>query len=83
MKLVLGHTPNNKKWTIEHKVASFATHIMPKENYRFIKPQNGPTFNEHVAQSLHVSLGKAPLAFIHMSTRHVSHDINNIKTIVL
>jgi hypothetical protein len=83
MKLILGHTPNNKKRTIELEVTSLTTHIMPRANYRFIEPQNGPTFHEYFAQNLHVSLGKVPPAFIHPSTCHVSHNTNNIKTIVL
>jgi hypothetical protein len=67
----------------EPEIASLATHIMPRTNYRFIEPQNDPTLHEHVAQILHVSLSKAPLTFVHLSTRHVSHNTSNIKIIIL
>ncbi len=30
---------------------------MPRTNYRFVKPQNGPTPHEHVVQGPHIALG--------------------------
>jgi hypothetical protein len=48
MMPILDHTPYTKKQIIEPIVASHATNIMPKTNYRFVGLQNGPTPYEHV-----------------------------------
>jgi hypothetical protein len=48
MVLKFGHTPHTMKHIIELVVVSPNTNIMYEMNYRFIKPQNGPTFHEHI-----------------------------------
>jgi hypothetical protein len=57
MKPIFDHTPHIKKQIVEHVVASRATNIVLGANYRFVKPQNDPTFHEHVIQGLHVAMG--------------------------
>jgi hypothetical protein len=68
MMPVFNHTPHTKKQIVEHVVASHATNIVPRANYRSIGPQNDPTFHEHVIQGLHVALGMVLLILAHLST---------------
>jgi hypothetical protein len=64
----LNHTPHIMKHIIKHVVASSIMNIVPKTNYMFIEPQNGPTINEHATQGLHVIMGKAKPTFVHLAT---------------
>jgi hypothetical protein len=57
MMPVFNHTPQIEKQTTEPIVAPHATNTMFGTNCRSIKPQNGPTFHEHVVQGLHTTLG--------------------------
>ncbi len=41
---------------------------MLEANYRFVKPQNDSTFHEHIAQGLHVVMGKTQFVFVNSST---------------
>ncbi len=68
MMLVLDHTPHIEKQTIKFVIASHATNIMPRTNYRFVEPQKGPTFHEHDIQGPHVALGMVLPILAHLST---------------
>ncbi len=64
----LNHTPYTDKQIVELVVASFATNIMFRTNYKCVGPQHGPTTHKHVKQGLHVVLGSVLLIFIHFFT---------------
>jgi hypothetical protein len=66
MTPAFAHTPHIKKQTIEPIITSLATDIVLGINYRFVKPQNGPTFHEHVEKGLHVVMARhCPHSSIH------------------
>jgi hypothetical protein len=50
----LDHTPHTKKQILEPIFAFHATNIMVGTICKFVKPQNGPTFHEHVIQGFHL-----------------------------
>jgi len=63
-----GHTKYIKKQIIEPTIASSTTNILPKANYKFIVPQNDPTFLEYVVLGLHIILGETLPRFVYLST---------------
>jgi hypothetical protein len=68
MMPIFYHTPDIDKQIVIPIVASHATNIMLGANCRFVKPQNGPTFHEHVIQGLHATLGMVLPMLTHLST---------------
>ncbi len=67
MMLTLSHTPHIDKHNVE-LVTSHIVNVVLKINYKFIKPQNGPTFHEYVIQGPYVISNEALCTFIHLST---------------
>ncbi len=66
MTPTFAHAPHINKQTIKPIITSLATNIVLGINYRFVKPQNGPTFHEHVGKGLHVVMTKhCPHSSIH------------------
>jgi hypothetical protein len=61
MMPLFNHTPHTNKQIVEPIVASHATNIVFKANYRSVEPQNGLTPHEHIVQGLHAALGVALL----------------------
>jgi hypothetical protein len=73
MMHVIDHTPHTEKQSTERVIASHATSTMPRANYRFVEPQNGPTLHKHVVQGPHTTIGMVLHVFTHLST----HVIRN------
>jgi hypothetical protein len=80
MMHALDHTPHTKKQTAEPIVASHTTNIVLRTNYKFVKPQNGPTLHEHVVQGLHIIVGMVLPILTHLSTPIIKNYLP-IKTI--
>jgi hypothetical protein len=68
MMAKLGHTPYTNKQIVELAIESIATSIMFGANYVCVESQNDPILHEHVIQGLQVTLGKALLILVHVST---------------
>jgi hypothetical protein len=61
-------TPQIEKKIVEIVDASLTINIVLGVNYKFVGPQNSPTFHEHVIQGHHTIMGEKPPTFIHLST---------------
>jgi len=68
MMPILNHTPQTNKQIFKPIVTSQATNIIPRVNYRFVKPQNGPIIHEHVVQGPHIASGVVLPVLAHLST---------------
>ncbi len=78
--LEFDHTPYIYKKLVKLIIASFATNIVFRANYMFVRPQNGPTFHEHASQGFHIILGEAQPSLIHLPT-YVGGNYYPIRTI--
>jgi hypothetical protein len=68
MMVKLGHTPYIEKQIVELAIESLAISTMSGANYVCVEPQNDPILHEHVIQGPQVTLGKALLILVHLST---------------
>jgi hypothetical protein len=66
MMFEFNHTPYTKKKRVE--LTFFTINIVFGANFKFVEPQNDPTFGEHVGQGPHIVTGKVLPIFIHLFT---------------
>jgi hypothetical protein len=52
MMFKFDHTPYTKKENVKLAITSFTISIVFGANYKFVEPQNDPTFGEHADKAL-------------------------------